>query len=185
MRTWRAIAWPSERKQKHGLYQVQFVPGLVEDVLSLCLSHHDELRRCAVSILHSMIMSEVRLPVPLLNSSYIDLLLAVRPQQALCNPGGRMRRPARQAVWPSDQGRRALARLLRCATQAALRRVGHRQRPPQPGRCLPLLHQLVPRSALGGAQSARRGRVPGGPDHIDAQAHVGTLHLFETLSNVY
>ncbi|GJN92547.1 hypothetical protein Rhopal_005577-T1 [Rhodotorula paludigena] len=58
MRTWRAIAWPSERKQKHGLYQVQFVPGLVEDVLSLCLSHHDELRRCAVSILHSMIMSE-------------------------------------------------------------------------------------------------------------------------------
>lgn len=39
--------------------QVQFVPGLVEDVLSLCLSHHDELRRNAVHVLHSMIVSEV------------------------------------------------------------------------------------------------------------------------------
>lgn len=38
--------------------QVQFVPGLVEDVLSLCLSHHDELRRNAVHVLYSMIISE-------------------------------------------------------------------------------------------------------------------------------
>ncbi|GAA5973495.1 hypothetical protein JCM11641_006492 [Rhodosporidiobolus odoratus] len=49
-RTWSAIAGPG--------YQVQFVPGLVEGVLSLCLSHHDELRRAAVQILHSMIVSE-------------------------------------------------------------------------------------------------------------------------------
>ncbi|BGP50279.1 Deoxycytidine kinase 1 [Rhodotorula kratochvilovae] len=55
---WNAIAWPGERRTKHGLYQVQFVPSLVEKVLSLCLSHHDELRRVAVQMLHSMIVSE-------------------------------------------------------------------------------------------------------------------------------
>ncbi|CEQ42400.1 SPOSA6832_04218 [Sporobolomyces salmonicolor] len=61
IRLWNAIAWPQERKPtRFGLYQVQFVPGLVEDILSLCLSHHDELRRNAVQVLYSMIVSEVR-----------------------------------------------------------------------------------------------------------------------------
>ncbi|GAA5945387.1 hypothetical protein JCM10213_005960, partial [Rhodosporidiobolus nylandii] len=61
-KTWTAIAAPDERKPvKFGLYQVQFVPGLVEDVLALCLSHHDELRRCAVQVLYSMIVSEYTL----------------------------------------------------------------------------------------------------------------------------
>ncbi|GAA6012300.1 hypothetical protein JCM10207_002794 [Rhodosporidiobolus poonsookiae] len=61
-RTWNAVASPEERKPvRYGLYQVQFVPGLVEDVLSLCLSHHDELRRTAVQVLYSMIASEYAL----------------------------------------------------------------------------------------------------------------------------
>ncbi|KAK4698793.1 hypothetical protein P7C70_g7476, partial [Phenoliferia sp. Uapishka_3] len=65
IRLWNAIGWPEERatepsalKGRHGGYQVQFVPGLVEDVLSLCLSHHDELRTVAVHVLYSMIVSE-------------------------------------------------------------------------------------------------------------------------------
>ncbi|GAA5960183.1 hypothetical protein JCM21900_000431 [Sporobolomyces salmonicolor] len=62
IRLWNAIAWPQERKPtRFGLYQVQFVPGLVEDILSLCLSHHDELRRNAVQVLYSMIVSEYHL----------------------------------------------------------------------------------------------------------------------------
>ncbi|GAA5859498.1 hypothetical protein JCM1840_004642 [Sporobolomyces johnsonii] len=62
IRLWNAIAWPQERKPtRYGLYQVQFVPGLVEDILSLCLSHHDELRRNAVQVLYSMIVSEYHL----------------------------------------------------------------------------------------------------------------------------
>jgi dedicator of cytokinesis protein 3 len=82
-RTWNAIASPEDRKPvKYGLYQVQFVPGLVEDVLSLCLSHHDELRRCAVQVLYSMIVSEVRLcfslalSPPLLTSLYSQYTLS-------------------------------------------------------------------------------------------------------------
>ncbi|KAM0753228.1 hypothetical protein T439DRAFT_342381 [Meredithblackwellia eburnea MCA 4105] len=65
MRLWSAIGWPEDRaadpsslRGRHGGYQVQFVPGLVEDVLSLCLSHHDELRTVAVNVLYSMIVSE-------------------------------------------------------------------------------------------------------------------------------
>lgn len=68
MRLWDAIGWPEERKgelqsgstQRMGGYQIQFVPGLVEDVLSLCLSHHDDLRSSAVHVLYSMIVGEVR-----------------------------------------------------------------------------------------------------------------------------
>ncbi|KAN0061214.1 Deoxycytidine kinase 1 [Thecaphora frezii] len=41
-----------------GGFQVQFVPSLVEPVLELCLSHHDELRTCAVRVLATMITSE-------------------------------------------------------------------------------------------------------------------------------
>ena len=63
LRLWDAIGWPEERAGGRGAgrsggYQVQFVPGLVEDVLQLCLSHHDELRTSAVHVLHSMIVSE-------------------------------------------------------------------------------------------------------------------------------
>ncbi|GAA5913444.1 hypothetical protein JCM6882_001962 [Rhodosporidiobolus microsporus] len=72
-RTWNAIAAPEERKPvPYGLYQVQFVPGLTESVLSLCLSHHDELRRVAVNMLYSMIISEYTL-----NKHFGDLEAAI------------------------------------------------------------------------------------------------------------
>lgn len=44
-----------------GGYQVQFVPGFIEPLLELCLSHHDELRGNAVVVLYSVIVSEFTL----------------------------------------------------------------------------------------------------------------------------
>ncbi|PWN49826.1 hypothetical protein IE53DRAFT_316947 [Violaceomyces palustris] len=66
---WNSIGWPeqtpadgsvgaSPEKMNTGGFQVQFVPSLVEPVLELCLSHHDELRTCAVRVLATMITSE-------------------------------------------------------------------------------------------------------------------------------
>lgn len=68
---WNAIGWPDHQKDEAsddqtldlgrlntGGFQVQFVPSLVEPVLELCLSHHDELRTCAVRVLATMITSE-------------------------------------------------------------------------------------------------------------------------------
>ncbi len=67
-RLWHAIGWPDEHssegqqeasdRMNTGGFQVQFVPNLVEPVLELCLSHHDELRTCAVRVLATMITSE-------------------------------------------------------------------------------------------------------------------------------
>ncbi|TIB43241.1 hypothetical protein E3P86_00025 [Wallemia ichthyophaga] len=62
-RLWNAIGWPnssddkSHRSTRYGGFQIQF-SDLVADLLELCLSHHDELRKHAVNILHSMIVSE-------------------------------------------------------------------------------------------------------------------------------
>lgn len=65
---WNSIGWPEQRRNGEeevdpgrlntGGFQVQFVPSLVEPVLELCLSHHDELRTCAVRVLATMITSE-------------------------------------------------------------------------------------------------------------------------------
>ncbi|EFP93450.2 uncharacterized protein PGTG_19253 [Puccinia graminis f. sp. tritici CRL 75-36-700-3] len=44
-----------------GGYQVQFVPGFIEPLLELCLSHHDELSSNAVIVLYSVIVSEFNL----------------------------------------------------------------------------------------------------------------------------
>ncbi|KAK0550096.1 Deoxycytidine kinase 1 [Tilletia horrida] len=64
---WDSIGWtdreasPSENdpeQLKTGGFQVQFVPSLVEPVLELCLSRHDDMRTCAVRILATMITSE-------------------------------------------------------------------------------------------------------------------------------
>lgn len=67
---WNSIGWPDQQKPEQetdvldlsrlntGGFQVQFVPSLVEPVLELCLSHHDELRTCAVRVLATMITSE-------------------------------------------------------------------------------------------------------------------------------
>lgn len=84
-RLWNSIGWPDQTPPEKGAttprprrtstdqiaeppldgerlntggFQVQFVPSLVEPVLELCLSHHDELRTCAVRVLATMITSE-------------------------------------------------------------------------------------------------------------------------------
>ncbi|TAQ87457.1 hypothetical protein B7494_g4212 [Chlorociboria aeruginascens] len=64
-KTWEAIGWdPSlDEQQKYGLakmggYQVQYVPALVGPIVELCLSVHEGLRRVAVEVLQSMIVSE-------------------------------------------------------------------------------------------------------------------------------
>ncbi|MBW0469397.1 hypothetical protein O181_009112 [Austropuccinia psidii MF-1] len=46
---------------KYGGYQVQFVPGFIEPLLELCLSHHDEMRNNAVIVLYSVIVGEYNL----------------------------------------------------------------------------------------------------------------------------
>ncbi|KAG9234542.1 hypothetical protein BJ875DRAFT_509363 [Amylocarpus encephaloides] len=64
-RTWEAIGWDTsaEERQKFNLvkmggYQVQYVPGLVGPIVELCLSVHEGLRRVAVEVLQTMIVSE-------------------------------------------------------------------------------------------------------------------------------
>ncbi|KAK2020532.1 SH3 domain-containing protein [Colletotrichum zoysiae] len=64
-RTWEAIGWETsndERERynlsKMGGYQVQYVPTLVAPIVELCLSVHQGLRRMAVEVLQTMIVSE-------------------------------------------------------------------------------------------------------------------------------
>ncbi|KAI9804715.1 MAG: hypothetical protein M1825_001083 [Sarcosagium campestre] len=64
-RSWEAIGWESssEDRRRYGLekmggYQVQYVPGLVGPVVSLCMSVHEGLRSVAVRTLQTMIVSE-------------------------------------------------------------------------------------------------------------------------------
>lgn len=64
-RTWEAIGWetsPDERATygltKMGGYQVQYVPTLVGPIVELCLSVHEGLRRMAVEVLQTMVVSE-------------------------------------------------------------------------------------------------------------------------------
>lgn len=64
-RLWIAIGSPADQlpegSHSSGLFQTHFVPSLVGEILTLCFSHHDELRNSAVFILFSMIVSEVSL----------------------------------------------------------------------------------------------------------------------------
>ncbi|KPV73694.1 uncharacterized protein RHOBADRAFT_54888 [Rhodotorula graminis WP1] len=82
---WSVISRSSERQQqqKGAGFQVQFVPALVEKVLALCLSHHDELRRVAVNILYSMIVAEFELSrhFALIEAECIDKLDKLFGQQ--------------------------------------------------------------------------------------------------------
>jgi dedicator of cytokinesis protein 3 len=64
-RTWEAIGWETtvDERQRYGLtkmggYQVQYVPVLVGPIVELCLSVHEGLRRVAVEVLQTMIVSE-------------------------------------------------------------------------------------------------------------------------------
>jgi dedicator of cytokinesis protein 3 len=62
---WEAIGWDTteEERARYGLkrlggYQVQYVPALVPAIIELCLSVHQGLRRVAVEVLQTMIISE-------------------------------------------------------------------------------------------------------------------------------
>jgi hypothetical protein len=64
-KTWEAIGWDTtvEERARYGLskmggYQVQYVPTLVGPIVELCLSVHEGLRRMAVEVLQTMIVSE-------------------------------------------------------------------------------------------------------------------------------
>ncbi|RDW75786.1 hypothetical protein BP5796_06607 [Coleophoma crateriformis] len=64
-RTWEAIGWDTSADEravyslvKMGGYQVQYVPALVGPIVELCLSVHEGLRRVAVEVLQTMIISE-------------------------------------------------------------------------------------------------------------------------------
>lgn len=64
-RTWEAIGWDTspDENQRYGLakmggYQVQYVPTLVGPIVELCLSVHEGLRKMAVEVLQTMIVSE-------------------------------------------------------------------------------------------------------------------------------
>ena len=64
-RTWEAIGWDAtpEDEARYGLsriggFQVQYVPALVGPIVELCLSVHEGLRRMAVEVLQTMIVSE-------------------------------------------------------------------------------------------------------------------------------
>ncbi|PGH19855.1 hypothetical protein AJ80_03772 [Polytolypa hystricis UAMH7299] len=67
-KTWEVIGWDTslEDREHYGLkklggYQVQYVPSLVAPIIELCLSVHEGLRRVAVEILQTMIVSEWQL----------------------------------------------------------------------------------------------------------------------------
>lgn len=64
-RTWEAIGWDTTAAEysryglaKVGGYQVQYVPALVGPIVELCLSVHEGLRRVAVEVFQTMIISE-------------------------------------------------------------------------------------------------------------------------------
>ena len=64
-RTWESIGWETSQDErqryalaKMGGYQVQYVPVLVGPIVELCLSVHEGLRRVAVQVLQTMIVSE-------------------------------------------------------------------------------------------------------------------------------
>ncbi|KAI0556016.1 SH3 domain-containing protein [Xylaria curta] len=63
--TWEAVGWDTsaDERMRYGLskmggYQVQYVPTLVGPIVELCLSVHGGLRKVAVEVLQTMIVSE-------------------------------------------------------------------------------------------------------------------------------
>lgn len=64
-KAWESLGWEATADdhrryniRRLGGYQVQYVPSLVAPTISLCLSMHEELRKVAVEILQTMIVSE-------------------------------------------------------------------------------------------------------------------------------
>ena len=63
--SWETLGWDSTDDdlrryniRKLGGFQVQYVPSLVSPIIELCLSMHEGLRKVAVEVLQSMIVSE-------------------------------------------------------------------------------------------------------------------------------
>lgn len=63
--TWEAIGWETSQDERYryglakmGGYQVQYVPTLVGPIVELCLSVHEGLRKMAVEVLQTMVVSE-------------------------------------------------------------------------------------------------------------------------------
>ncbi|KAI0102392.1 SH3 domain-containing protein [Nemania sp. FL0031] len=91
-RTWEAVGWdtsPDERMRyglsKMGGYQVQYVPSLVGPIVQLCLSVHGGLRKVAVEVLQTMIVSEWTLSEDLsvIQTEMIDCLDLFFKDQAM------------------------------------------------------------------------------------------------------
>ncbi|KAI0913528.1 SH3 domain-containing protein [Ustulina deusta] len=91
-RTWEAVGWetsPDERMRyglsKMGGYQVQYVPTLVGPIVQLCLSVHGGLRKVAVEVLQTMIVSEWTLSEDLsvIQTEMIDCLDLFFKDQAM------------------------------------------------------------------------------------------------------
>ena len=64
-RSWETLGWEATADDarrynihKLGGFQVQYVPSLVAPIIELCLSMHEGLRRVAVEVLQTMIVSE-------------------------------------------------------------------------------------------------------------------------------
>ncbi|KAI1438922.1 SH3 domain-containing protein [Xylaria sp. CBS 124048] len=90
--TWKAVGWDtsSEEATRYGLtkmggYQVQYVPTLVGPIVQLCLSVHGGLRKVAVEVLQSMIVSEWTLSEDLsvIQTEMIDCLDMFFKDQAM------------------------------------------------------------------------------------------------------
>ncbi|CAJ0878034.1 21197_t:CDS:2 [Entrophospora sp. SA101] len=73
---WNAIGWEQGKEGKMGGYQVRFINTLLGPMLELCLSHHDELRSAAVTVLFNMIVTQYTLEGDLkqIESDIIDIL---------------------------------------------------------------------------------------------------------------
>ena len=90
--SWESIGWEAsaddERRynlKRLGGYQVQYVPALIPSLTSLCISMHEGLRRVAVEMLQTMIVSEWALSEDLSMIetemvSSLDHLFKERPQ---------------------------------------------------------------------------------------------------------
>lgn len=91
-RTWEAVGWDTsaDERMRYGLlkmggYQVQYVPTLVGPIVQLCLSVHGGLRKVAVEVLQTMIVSEWTLSEDLsvIQTEMIDCLDKFFKDQAM------------------------------------------------------------------------------------------------------
>ncbi|RHZ66608.1 hypothetical protein Glove_306g74 [Diversispora epigaea] len=73
---WDSVGWGQGKDGKMAGYQTRFINTLLGPILELCLSHHDELRSAAITVLFSMIVTQYTMEEDLkqMESDIIDLL---------------------------------------------------------------------------------------------------------------